>query len=160
MASLNEKGKRKWMCKTGKQDLLDFSDEQIRQLKNCFDSLDDDGGGSIGIDELQEPLIGLGFANSTEEVAAMVDAVDDDGSGCIEFPEFLDILKGSGSSESTKEMATFFKKLTTGEIGSKDISFSLFVQRSKRKHLMTAILGNKGSPEKRKGLTILGNIKA
>ena len=24
MASLNEKGKRKWMCKTGKQDLLDF----------------------------------------------------------------------------------------------------------------------------------------
>jgi len=48
----------------------------------------------------------------------MVDAVDDDGSGCIEFPEFLDILKGSGSSDSTAEMATFFKKLTTGEIGS------------------------------------------
>ena len=159
LLSLTEKGKRKWMCKTGKSELLSFSDEQIRQLKNCFDSLDDDGGGSIGIDELQEPLIGLGFANSLDEVQDMVDAVDDDGSGCIEFPEFLGILKNSGDSESTKEMTTFFKKLTTGEIGSKDISFTLFVQRSKRKHLMNAIVGDKGSPEKRKGKHILGNIR-
>lgn len=26
-------------------------------------ALDDDGSGSIGIDELEEPLIGLGFAD-------------------------------------------------------------------------------------------------
>jgi len=90
----------------------------------------------------------------------MVMAVDDDGSGCIEFPEFLDILKNSGDNEATKEMTTFFKKLTTGEIGSKDISFSLFVQRSKRKHLMDAIVGTKGSPEKKKGKSILSNIRA
>jgi len=34
----------------------------LAKLKECFDSLDDDGGGSIGIDELEDPLIGLGFA--------------------------------------------------------------------------------------------------
>lgn len=50
----------------GKGDLLDFSDEEIRKLKECFSSLDDDGSGSIGIDELEEPLIGLGFADNRE----------------------------------------------------------------------------------------------
>ena len=40
--------------------------------------MDEDGGGSIGIDELEEPLIGLGLADTKEEVTAMILAVDDD----------------------------------------------------------------------------------
>lgn len=66
--NLSEKSRRKWLCNRGKKDQLKFSDEQVNELKNCFNSLDDDGGGSIGIEELQEPLIGLGFANNIEEV--------------------------------------------------------------------------------------------
>jgi Ca2+-binding EF-hand superfamily protein len=56
-------------------------------------ALDTDGGGSIGIEELLDPLIGLGFADSTEQVERMVSDVDDDQSGQIEFPEFLKIIK-------------------------------------------------------------------
>lgn len=41
---------------------------QIRKLKECFGSLDGDGSGSIGIEELEEPLIGLGFADTRDEV--------------------------------------------------------------------------------------------
>jgi len=65
-------------------------------------SLDDDASGSIGIDELEEPLIGLGIANTREEVEEMVMAVDDDGSGMIEFEEFLGIIanKGGGTEET------------------------------------------------------------
>ena len=37
--------------------MLDFSDKEIRMLKVCFNSLDDDGGGSIGLEELE---VGLG----------------------------------------------------------------------------------------------------
>jgi Ca2+-binding EF-hand superfamily protein len=36
----------------------------LKKLKECFSALDADGGGSIGIDELQDPLIGLGFAEN------------------------------------------------------------------------------------------------
>jgi centrin-1 len=61
--NLNEKKSRKWYCRRGKGHVLDFSDEEIRKLKECFMALDDDGSGSIGIDELEEPLIGLGFAD-------------------------------------------------------------------------------------------------
>jgi Ca2+-binding EF-hand superfamily protein len=59
--------------------------------------LDDDGSGSIGIDELEEPLIGLGFAANRDEVQEMIDLVDEDGSGQIEFNEFLLILKNSST---------------------------------------------------------------
>jgi Ca2+-binding EF-hand superfamily protein len=42
-------------------------------LKACFSSLDEDGSGSIGVDELEEPLIGLGFAETREEVNLICD---------------------------------------------------------------------------------------
>ena len=43
--------------------------------------MDCDGSGSIGIDELEDPLIGLGFAETRKEIQEMIDAVDEDGSG-------------------------------------------------------------------------------
>lgn len=100
-------------------------------MKECFNSLDDDGSGDIGIDELKEPLIGLGFATSLDEVQKMVEEVDDDGSGCIEFPEFLNILSNSGGDPngSAAEMTKFFKQLSQGKIGSDDMSFNMFVQK-------------------------------
>ena len=43
--------------------LLTYS--EILKLKECFSSLDKDGSGAIGIEELEDPLIGLGFADNT-----------------------------------------------------------------------------------------------
>jgi len=50
--------------KRGKSHVLDFTDEEIRKLKECFESLDIENTGAIGIKELEDPLIGLGFAES------------------------------------------------------------------------------------------------
>ena len=60
--AINLKRLRKWLISRGKGHLLDFSETEISKLKQCFDELDADQGGSIGIDELEEPLIGLGIA--------------------------------------------------------------------------------------------------
>ena len=70
---------------------MDFSNDDIKIFKECFTQLDDDKGGSIGIEELEDPLIGLGLAESIEKVREIVFKVDDDGN--IEFPEFLKIIK-------------------------------------------------------------------
>ena len=56
------------MFNTGKGHRLDFNDSEISRLKKAFDTLDDDGGGAIGIDELEAPLIGLGFAENKAQV--------------------------------------------------------------------------------------------
>ena len=105
------------MINHGKGHYLAFHDDQIRKLKDCFGSLDDDGSGSIGIEELQEPLIGLGFADKVEEVEEMVALVDEDGSGMIEFNEFLDIIN-SDNNEKTQAITKFFKDLTSGKYGN------------------------------------------
>ena len=80
-----------------------FSDDKLRKLNECFLALDDDGSGAIGIDELEEPLISLGFADTREEVLAMIMDVDDYSSGQIEFPEFLMIIKNSDASGKNRE---------------------------------------------------------
>ena len=56
------------MCKTGKEHMLDFSDEEIRKLKLCFAQIDAANTGFIGIDELEDPLIGLVIVDSKEEI--------------------------------------------------------------------------------------------
>jgi Ca2+-binding EF-hand superfamily protein len=80
----------------------------------CFGALDDDGSGSIGIDELEEPLIGLGFADTREDVLKMIEDVDEDGSGQIEFGEFLEIIKNSDTNEQTAKINKFFKDMSGG----------------------------------------------
>ena len=51
--------------------------------------MDSDGGGSISIDEIKVPLIGLGLVDTIKQVENIIDMVDEDGSGEIEFNEFL-----------------------------------------------------------------------
>ena len=102
-----------------------FSDEEIKKLKEAFYHLDADGGGSIGVDELENPLIGLGLAANTEEVTKMVKDVDANRSGEVEFNEFLNIIiNGKNSSNPTDK---FFKELANGKIGKKDLNFAINV---------------------------------
>ncbi len=60
-------------------------------------TLDEDGSGKIGFEELCEPMIGLGFADRVTEVIGMVALVDESGDGKIEFNEFLKIMNKDGN---------------------------------------------------------------
>ena len=57
---------RNWLKSRGKEHCIDFEDEELRQLRNYFGSLDDDGSGSIGVDELEDPLIALGLVDNRQ----------------------------------------------------------------------------------------------
>ena len=61
---ISESNEWKWLLKHGKQDMIDFDDEQRKVLQECFDSLDDDGSKSIGVEELEDPLIALGLVEN------------------------------------------------------------------------------------------------
>lgn len=65
---LCEISERKWLEKHGKKKFIDFNDKQRTKLKQYFSSLDNDGSGVIDIEELEEPLISLGLAESRAEV--------------------------------------------------------------------------------------------
>lgn len=125
-------------------------------LKQCFNSLDEDGGGSIGIDEMKDSLIGLGFVDTIEEVQTLIDLVDEDGSGCIEFGEFLSIIKNNNAGEQTKAIKHFFTNLTKGDYGAMEIAFPNYVLEKRRRSLIDAI---KETDEKKRneGRRILKN---
>ena len=55
---------RKWLKTHGKEHCIDFEDKELKALREYFSSLDDDGSGSIGTDELEEPLIALGLVDT------------------------------------------------------------------------------------------------
>ena len=77
-------------------------------------SLDDDGTGSIGLDEIKRPLIGLGLVETVDEVQQLIQLVDEDQSGEIEFPEFMSIISAKdGDNESP--ITEFFKNLVNGK---------------------------------------------
>lgn len=140
-----------------------------------FDSLDDDGSGSIGVDEMEDPLIALGLVESRAQVQKIVDTVDDDGTGNIEFKEFLSIIKGGkkssgggddaggGMDESTEAIYLFFKKLVSGEMKTEqteNIPFSLFISLERRRMILRSIMGDPDDKKgKEKGERILTNYK-
>lgn len=63
-------------------------------MEICFDQFK----GSISVDELEDPLIALGLAESRDQVQKIIDSVDADKSGQIEFDEFLTIVKTNSNT--------------------------------------------------------------
>jgi len=61
---MNNSSVWKWLTKHGKEKYIDFDEQTLKTLHECFDSLDDDGSGTIGVDELEDPLIALGLVNN------------------------------------------------------------------------------------------------
>ena len=77
---------------------------ELKLLRKYFLELDNDGGGTIGVDELLEPLITLGIADNAQHVQNMFDSVDEDGSGQIEFDEFLNLMKVDDENQSNTKL--------------------------------------------------------
>jgi centrin-2 len=55
---------RSWLLKRGKGHCIDFDTEELKQLREYFNALDEDGSGEIGVDELEDPLIALGLVEN------------------------------------------------------------------------------------------------
>lgn len=64
------------------------SPEDVRELKAMFKSLDKDGMGTIGAEELCGLMQTIGVPHKVEDVQALLREVDTDGSGEIEYFEF------------------------------------------------------------------------
>lgn len=64
VTSTQQPAVRSWLRKRGKSHFIGFDDEDRKELMKYFAQMDEDGKGSIGFKELEEPLIALGLAES------------------------------------------------------------------------------------------------
>ncbi|CAG9328545.1 unnamed protein product [Blepharisma stoltei] len=145
-----------WLKLHGRGMFIDFDSYQRSKLKGIFNDLDDDGSGSLGIDELYEPLLALGLVESKEDVQYLVNMVDIDKSGLIEFEEFIKILTAAKGNQGENLLVQFFKDLVNGRIFQeyKDLPFKLLISNRRREIMLQSYMGTTNS-EKEKGFRIL-----
>lgn len=94
----------KWLETTGRFPETQFRIKEKRALKSWFDRLDRDQSGEIDVQELADPLLSTGLAQSMLEVKRLIRSVDEDNSNGIGFEEFLNVMKnknGVGSCKGT-----------------------------------------------------------
>ena len=160
---------RSWLRKHGKDHCIVFKDEELTKLREYFNSLDDDKSGSIGVDELEDPLIALGLVDNRQQVQEIVQLVDEDGSEKIEFGEFLSIIKGGsgaqkkdgGKQSETGAIYNFFKDLTSGGFkleNNENAPFQLFISGYRRRMILDSMMG-KTEKQRKDGEKILENYK-
>ncbi|KAL9653146.1 hypothetical protein ABK040_006362 [Willaertia magna] len=95
-----------------------FTEDEIKQLKEIFDLVDTDGGGSIQRDELRTLMYTIGLNPTEEQLDAMMLEVDFDHSGDIDFEEFTTVMSKEVEAAYTKEeLIKAFKFLETKESG-------------------------------------------
>ncbi|KAI8469077.1 MAG: hypothetical protein J3K34DRAFT_425004 [Monoraphidium minutum] len=69
-----------------------LSQEEVRDLKELFDMLDTDKGGTLSVDEVRQLLGMLGVRVGADEARGMVAKIDRDGSGGLDLREFLQMV--------------------------------------------------------------------
>ncbi|MBY9006062.1 MAG: EF-hand domain-containing protein [Candidatus Lokiarchaeota archaeon] len=73
--------------------LFDIKDDEIHRIRNIFSTFDEDGSGSITINELGDIYKALGHQFSDNEVVKMMCDIDLNKDGYVTFHEFLGLYK-------------------------------------------------------------------
>lgn len=116
-------------------------------MRRFFHAIDESGTGSIGYEQLEEPLIALGLADSSAQVQEMFQEVGLDNVGKIEFNEFLKIL---AKNDGDVPMGNFFRSLIDGSLikNSQSIPIKLVISTYRRRMLMDAMMAEGKQREK------------
>jgi len=95
-----------------------LSKDRIAELKVAFDLFDDDGGGTISIEELAYIFKSIGYNPSVQELRDMVndddreEEEDEEGKNNLTFQEFLKLMSNkTKDDDSKKELIEAFRML-------------------------------------------------
>ena len=91
------------------------SEEEIIQMKECFDIFDSDKSGYIDLAELRLAIQNLGMESNAQKITQILDDYDSNKDSQVSFPEFLEILgfykKDLKDEENIKQL---FKAFDSG----------------------------------------------
>ena len=78
---LEHRKMRKWAGRRRLSSGKGLTPKELRELLEWFTSMDEDGSGEIGLEELADMLLTSGLASTANEVREIFDRIDIDGSG-------------------------------------------------------------------------------
>ena len=152
---------KRWQEQKGK--FVEFDIKTMNKYKKYYTEMckiNEDGLEGMGVEQLKEPFISLGLANSKDDVNELINSVDDDGSGRIEFDEFLRIIhnKSKKKEKGNEKITSFFKNLANNNVSKEhnlaEFSFKTSMNILRRENLLKAFLSS-SEKEKREGLDML-----
>jgi calmodulin len=104
---------------------VEVTEEQKAEFKEAFSVFDNDGDGTITIEELGTVLRMLGQTPTEAELQDMINEVDADGNGVIDFPEFCQLMarkmKDKDPEEELIEACRVFDRDGSGAISAAEI---------------------------------------
>ena len=103
-------------------------EQEIYGLKTMFEAIDEDGTGSITVEELQQALEKKGSMLPKEEVASLLNSIDIERTGTIEYHEFLGATISRAQlekEEHLREAFAHFDVTKTGTISREDLRNAL-----------------------------------
>jgi calcium-dependent protein kinase len=64
-------------------------DKKVEDLQKMFETMDDDGNGTLSLSEMKEGFNKNGMPELAAEIEKTMDDIDNDGSGLVDYSEFL-----------------------------------------------------------------------
>ena len=114
---------------------LEVSEQELEELRQLFNMVDTDGGGTISEGEVHDLMSMLGMNISALEVRTMVREIDINGKGMVDFEEFVQVVVGQPIAQDelraragdTKSMMAFLRhktyELSTRPVNPDEIGF-------------------------------------
>lgn len=168
-----------WLARRGYISDCQAKRERYMNMKKCFGFLDTDNSAGVGVDDLLDPLISLGLAQSREDVAALIARAEPKGGQEINFEDYLSMLLqrrynnqqdaaayAAGADKARRDrdsarskLSVLFQQLATDELIKGDLSFPLLMTAHRRRLLLAANCAPKGSQQRAEGKTILDALQ-
>ena len=172
-----------WLSGRGQQEQQRRKRAHMKRLRAWWEFLDSDGGGSLSVDELEDPLVSVGLAKGRAEVIRLINAHDTSGTGELNWRSFVNMLtvnhnhnhnqieRNTNSLHNTGEVndkeavqpeenavVQLFRALEEGRIGNTQLAVPLQITAYRRQMLLDANTA-KNSVARQKGLMVLRGIR-
>eukprot|EP00931_Biecheleriopsis_adriatica_P049444 TRINITY_DN28602_c0_g1_i1.p1 TRINITY_DN28602_c0_g1~~TRINITY_DN28602_c0_g1_i1.p1 ORF type:complete len:328 (-),score=61.86 TRINITY_DN28602_c0_g1_i1:76-1059(-) len=124
---------RRWLELKAKQQHVNFTPKERRELRKCFDALAGKTG-VVTLEQIEDMLISFGIANSRDEVAKLVAKVDDLNAGELSFEQFLELV----FARKDMNMVKVFQDIIEGNLGDCNLNFLTLLSENRRRHFINA----------------------
>ena len=88
----------RWLVNHGHKVRQQKNQAHLKRLRQWWDFLDADGGGTLSVDELEDPLVSVGLARGRADVEKLIEIHDTGGEGELTFENFMSMLTARGDT--------------------------------------------------------------
>lgn len=102
-----------------------MNENEIKNLRQQFHVIDEDGNGTISVSELAEAMRKIGLQPSNQEVSALLHTMDADGNGKIDYTEFIAATMEEHlylKDELLQKVFEHFDKEKTGKLSAESLA--------------------------------------